>query len=115
MTKFKNQLCQSAEGIKAQRATFLEECATAEQNRLIQELEDQRRALTSKMMALTDIFPDSTFSTLAAKQDFDAKTWVHDIQDLKVELATNAIELKLARETSLEWFTEEAPAEETKA
>ena len=108
MNKFAQLLSQSNKDIKGQRAQLLAEDAKDAHEELLRNLRQSKRDLDRKLLALSDLAPDSELSLRVVKKDFSAKLWVEDIQATKIALANKIIEIKLAEETFKEWFYEEA-------
>ena len=109
MGKFNSLLNSSASTIKGVRAALVTETAQFEQEELVRTLGTQLRNKKNALLTITDIYPNSTLSLSVVKPEFDAKAWVRDIQNLKVEIANLKVELELAEETMTEWFGEETP------
>lgn len=109
MGKFNSLLNSGASTIKGVRAALVTETAQFEQEELVRTISTQLRNKKNALVAITDIYPNSTLSLEVVKSNFDAKTWVREIQSLKVEIANLTVELELANETMTEWFGEETP------
>ena len=80
---------------------------------LIRDLEREKRALENELLNLTDLSPDNAFDLKPGGKNFKATEWVDKIQDIKVQTMNLNIQLKIAKETQTEWFTDEST--ETKA
>ena len=104
--KFTTNLTLSNKEIKGKRADLLSADASDAQQDLVRELSANVRDLERTIMNLEDLSPDSTTSLHPTKGSFDAKKWVEDMQEAKVQLKMSKIELKLAKETLEEYFTE---------
>ena len=114
MNKFAKMLGSSSKEIRGARATLLSEDARFAQEELVRTLESEKRDLDRKLVAATDLYPDSELTLMVTRKDFEAKAWVSHIQKLKVALTAKNIELNLAKETYAEWFTE-VPVKEKSA
>jgi len=104
--KFIEELTLSNKQIKANRAKMICEDAKDAQEELLRQLNAEKRDLERKLLNLSDMSPDSQFSLRVTKDNFDAKAWVAEMQNLKVQLANKQVELELATATSREWFTD---------
>lgn len=102
--KFINNLTSSSEAIKGQRANLISANAQASQEELLRKLNQEKRDLEMKKMALSDIYPDSELSLLVTKSDFDAARWSRDYQQIGVQLLNKQVEIKIAQDTYDEWF-----------
>ena len=100
--KFVDQLTQSNENIRAERAQNAGQRTKIEQEALVRDLEKERLEIKSKIDDLGDLAPKS--STSLTIQDHDPKQWVKEMQELKVQLLNNKVALEAARETMTEWF-----------
>lgn len=107
MNKFITNLTASSDNIKSARAALISENAEASQRKLIETLKEIKRKLEGQKLALSDLYPDSELSLLVTKTSFDADKWARDLQNIKVSLLNNQVELKSAQETFDEWFTED--------
>lgn len=114
MNKFIKNLTLSDSGIKEKRARILGEQAKTAQQDLVTRLTKEKNSLDLKLDSLQDLAPDQNTSLRPGGENFNADTWVNQIQDTKIELLNKQIELKIATETFTEWFTA-APADETKS
>ena len=107
MSKFATQLSASNKDIKGKRAEMLAKEVGMEATDLVRGLEKDEMALENKIMRLTDLAPDSKDSLRPASKDFDAKSWVRELHQAKMDLKLKQIELKEAKEIVKEWFTDE--------
>ena len=107
MSKFAKQLSASNKDIKGQRAEMLAQEVGLEADDLVRGLKKEKIALTNKIMRLTDLAPDSKDSLRPASKDFDAKTWVRELHQAKMDLKLKDIELKEAEAICTEWFSDE--------
>jgi len=107
MSKFVSNLVKDSKGIKQQRAEILAEETKNEQDDLVREITKRKRDLEIKLLNLTDLSPDNTYSLKPGGEGFNPKSWVREIQNTKIELLNIAVELKAANETTAEWFGDE--------
>lgn len=107
MSKFVKNLVQDAKGIKEQRAKILAEDTKIELETLINQLRKDKRELDVKILNLTDLSPDNTYSLKPGGDNFNAAKWVDEMQDAKIALLNKQVELYTAEETYNEWFTED--------
>lgn len=105
MSKFETTLKASNKAIKATRAKLIAEDAEASQEDLLRHFKKKERELKSKLASLTDVYPDSELSLRVVKKDFNAAILFEDIHNVKVELANLQVEVKIAEETTKEWFS----------
>jgi hypothetical protein len=106
MNKFVQNLTQSGDGIKQQRAELLGSQAKTAQSNLVNRLTNERDTLKLQLDSLQDLSPDTTISLKPGGDNFNAGNWVNQIQNLKVQLLNKEIELKVANDTYTEWFGE---------
>lgn len=106
MNKFKSILSDNTDVALRRRAELISKNAEISQTNLINELEKERIKLENKLMSLTDLSPETTDSLKPATADFDADTWVVEIQETKQLLYDIEIQLTLARKTYKEFFEE---------
>ena len=104
MSKFVSNLVKDAKGIKEQRAKILAEDTKNEQEDLVRRLTREKRDLEVKLLNLTDLSPDNTYSLKPGGDKFDAKSWVKEMQSTKIDILNKTIELQTAEETLKEWF-----------
>lgn len=104
---FIKSLTASNSSIKASRAKMVSEDALDASEELIRNLKQEKRELERRLMSLSDMNRDSEFSLKVVKDDFNAKEWIKEIQEIKVQLANKEVELQLASETHNDWFKEE--------
>lgn len=107
MSKFVTNLVKDAKGIKQQRAEILAEETKNEQDDLVREITKRKRELEIKMLNLVDLSPDNSYSLKPGGNDYNAKSWVKEMQNTKVELLNVTVELQAAQETSKEWFSDD--------
>lgn len=103
-SKFFNNLNASHADIKAKRAEIICQDAKAAQQKLIDELSQKDRDLQRKLMSLEDLGPDSTISLNPISGSFNASDWVKEVQEVKIELRLNSVELEIAKATYTEYF-----------
>lgn len=106
MNKFAKNLAATHEEIKEKRAKNIAASALAAQEELIRGIEGEIRGYENELMDLEDLNTDSTTSLNPGKSEFDANSWVSRMQDVKINLLNKQVELKVAKETFTEYFTE---------
>ena len=104
--KFISNLTASNSEIKAARAKMVGEDVLDASEELLRNLKQEKRDLERRLLNLSDMNRDSELSLKVVKDNFDAKAWIKEIQDIKVELANKEVELQLAQDTHKEWFEE---------
>ena len=114
MNKFAKQLAKSNKSIKDDRAIALAKKATFAQEEILRDFEVQEIELEEKLETLQDLSPENSLSLLPTKGTFDAKEWVKQVHTVKMELEDLKINIKVAKETLKEWFTEEDDEESSK-
>lgn len=102
--EFLKNLTLSNAQIKEARAKVICEDAKDAQEEIVRVIKREKRELDSKLLSLTDMYPDSELSLRVVKTDFNAKTLFSEIQKCKIEREMKAVELRLAEETYQEWF-----------
>jgi predicted nucleic acid-binding Zn-ribbon protein len=113
--KFIKTLTASNKDIKKARAVMVSEDVLDASEELVRNIRQKKRELERRLMNLSDMNRDSELSLKVVKDNFDAKAWVKEIQEIKIELANIRVELELAEETHNEWFSEdEAEAKDVK-
>lgn len=105
--KFAKNLTLSNSQIKEARANIIAEDAKAAHEELLRMLKQEQRDLERRKLALSDLYPDSELSLRIAQPNFNAKTWVKDLQDIGVSLANKSVEIKIAQDTFDEWFSDD--------
>lgn len=102
--KFITVLTASNSTIKEARAKIVSEDVFDASDELTRSLKQEKRELERRLLNLSDMNRDSELSLKVVKDNFDAKAWIKEIQEVKVALAMKDVELKLATETHNEWF-----------
>jgi hypothetical protein len=105
--KFIKTLTASNKDIKKARAVMVSEDVLDASEELVRNIRQKKRELERRLMNLSDMNRDSELSLKVVKDNFDAKAWVKEIQEIKIELANIRVELELAEETHNEWFSED--------
>jgi len=106
-TKFARNLSASNKDIRGQRADMLSEEVALEVEGFVGDLKRERVSLKNKIVRLTDLAPDSKDSLRAGSKDFNAKAWVAELHQAKMDLKLKEIELEVGNSIEKEWFTEE--------
>lgn len=110
--KFYRHVTASDKSIKGTRAKVVVRAAKTAQTNLVNKLEAEYDKLDLKLETLNDVFPNSTTS-LKVAENFDADAWAKEMQDTKISLLNKEVELKTAKKTYADWFTEkEEPIDE---
>lgn|SRR5574343_1051605 len=108
MNKFEQNLVKSDASIKQTRARIIASQAKSAQEKIIQGLKDKKDNLELELENLQDLSPTSTTSlVLAGGKDFDSTKWAQKLQEIKLALITNKVELDAAQATYDEWFKKE--------
>lgn len=112
MNKFMSILSDNTSEALKRRADLISQNAEIAQTNLINKLKQDKLELENKVISLTDMSPQTTDSLTPNSGNFDAKTWVIEMQKTKQELHNINIQIKLAQETFDEFFTEKEEKEE---
>ena len=104
--KFTRNITLSNKDIRGKRADIMSDNAKAAQQDLINALEAGKRQLTTKLMDLEDLSPDSELSLRPTKSGFDAEKWVSSLQEVKIALIENEVRLNCALGTFKEYFAD---------
>lgn len=107
MSKFETNLSKNADEVKKQRAKIITEETAACQTDLVNKYQAEKRQLELKLLNLSDVSPDNTYSLRPAGPSYDAQKWVNEMQNLKFDLLANSVNLQIALKTQEEWFKDE--------
>jgi len=102
--KFAAQIAASTEEIKGARAEKLAKSVKRAAEDLERKLDGEVDELESKILDLSDLAPDTSYSLRPGGGDFNAKGWVNDMHEATLELELKKIELKVAQDILKEWF-----------
>ena len=108
MKKFELVLGRDGDAIMKQRASNVTKLAEMAQIAMVNGLEKRKIELEMEKTALLDLSPDNRYS-LKPGADFKADAWVNDYQRVTIELLNIEIELRAAKATTAELFTETEP------
>lgn len=100
-------MLESSSEILKKRATMVATNLEIEQTNWVNNLKQEKMKLEMKIQDLTDFAPDSTDSLRPASKNFDAKQWVKELNEAKIELYELNIALEIAEEVTKEYFTDE--------
>jgi hypothetical protein len=106
MNKFVSLISADNTGIKESRAKNLGEEVKIEMETLVNNLKRDKLSMENKLARLTDLAPKNAMDLTVGGENFDAKTWVKDLQNTKIQILNKEIELKVAQETFSEWFAD---------
>lgn len=107
MKKFQELISDNTSASLQRRAAQIATSAEIAQQNLVNALKQEKTNVELKIVALTDLAPDSTDSLRPGSKDWDAVEWVKKLQNAKQELYQINIQLKLAQETFDEYFSEQ--------
>ena len=105
MNKIIKTMLESPSDILKKRATMIATNLEIEQTNWINTLKQEIMKLEMKIQDLTDFAPDSTDSLRPASKNFDAKQWVKELNEAKIELYELEISLEIAEGITKEYFT----------
>lgn len=111
MSKFVKNLTQDADGVKAQRASIIASATKSKQESLVNKLKEQKLELDTKLLNLTDLSPDNSFSLKPGGDNYDPERWVIEMQNTQIAILNKKIEIEVAERTLKEWFGEEPQTE----
>ena len=106
MNKFEEIVGNNSNAVLARRATHLADTAKLSQESLMNTLKTKKAELEGKIINLTDLAPTSKDSLAPGVVDFNAKNWVEELQNLKLQLYDLEVSIKLANETYSEYFVD---------
>ncbi len=106
MNKFLELISAGKEKIYEQRAKSLARQAEGEQKKLINNLESKLEEKNLQICDLTDLGPESNTSLRPGKPGWSAAEWVDQLQTAKCEKKEIEEQLKIAKETYKEYFSE---------
>ena len=109
MKKFQSILTRKGDDVIVARAESISTLAEMSQTALVNELEKQKIELEMKKQEMLDMSPDNRYS-LRVGDNFKADTWVSDYQAVSVNLINIEIELKVAKATQDDLFTDKEQA-----
>lgn len=106
MNKFIQNISNNS-SILTDRAALVGNQASLEQENLVRGFESQINRLKMEIMQMCDLSPADSTSLKPVGQVVDNPSgWVKDLHNKKKALALLQIDLKIAQETTTEWFTE---------
>lgn len=106
MNKFEKMLSADSSTTLGKRANILSESTISEVENFINNLKAEKRALASRMLDLTDLAPDNTYSLRPGGKDFNATKWMSELHKTRMDIALKQIELDEAQAIHDEWFSE---------
>lgn len=107
--KFVSIIAGNAEGIRLKRAENTASAAKLAQQSLINDLSKTVQTIEAQLNQKLDLGPDSADSLRPVERNFDADSWVREVQSLKVSLNKANESLSIALATNSEWFDEIPP------
>lgn len=105
MKKFERMLTRDGDKVMAARANSVSSLAEMAQTALVNRLEKRKIELEMKKQELLDMSPDNRYS-LRVGENFQADQWVSDYQNIGINIINNEVELKVAKQTFAELFTD---------
>ena len=106
MNRFEEIVGNNSNAVLARRATHLAYTAKLSQESLMNTLKTKKAELEGRIINLTDLAPTSKDSLAPGVVDFNAKNWVEELQNLKLQLYDLEVSIKLANETYSEYFVD---------
>ena len=104
-SNFVAQLKRSNSKIRADRAQRIGAKVANAQSRMIMDIEEGISNKQDKLDAMMDLSTDNTSTSLnVVSPDFDANSFVTNINKLKTEIRLEQIKLEIAQDTTKEWF-----------
>lgn len=111
MNRFEEIVGNNSNAVLARRATHLADTAKLSQESLMNTLKTKKAELEGRIINLTDLAPTSKDSLAPGVEDFNAKNWVEELQNLKLQLYDLEVSIKLAKETYSEYFSDIKPTD----
>ena len=108
MNKFTKLITEGADKTLQRRAEAVSTAAEIAQQNLVNKLKLDKSNLELKITNLTDLAPDSKDSLRPCDANWNANTWVTDLQKAKQDIYNVTIQLDIAKKTYDEFFKEEA-------
>ena len=106
MNRFEEIVGNNSNAVLARRATHLADTAKLSQESLMNTLKTKKAELEGRIINLTDLAPTSKDSLAPRVVDFNAKNWIEELQNLKLQLYDLEVSIKLANETYSEYFVD---------
>ena len=94
--KFYDTLVASGDDVKGKRGELLVKSVKKAAKKKVDEIEDEIDTLETTLLNLTDLGPENTYSLRPTSKDFDAKKWVDEMHETRLEIALKKIELETA-------------------
>ena len=106
MNKFEAMLASKPEAIQAQRAKDVAEDCKIATEEIVRANEKKVRDIKRQITQLSDLSPETTFSLQVVKPGFNAEKWAAELHDLEVELLAAEVDLRVAKKTYANWFSD---------
>lgn len=104
MNKFEKTISDTG-NILTQRGKNLSDTVVLEVEELTFRIKKEKALLENKIVNLTDIAPDNTYSLRPGGPDFNATEWVKELFDTKLKLSMVDVKLDVVKNIKKEWFT----------
>lgn len=106
MKKITKMICGNNKELLTKRVETLVSMLELNHSALVNDLKQTKTRLEMELEKLKDLGPTSTTSLTVETKDVDPQHWVKKVQGIKEDLYFTNIKLKLAEETTDEFFTE---------
>lgn len=107
-SKFEAQLVRDNKTIRADRGKRIAESLADAQARLIMDIKGEKRKREDALAAMTDLTSDNqTTSMNVISPNFNADTFVREMNKLQVEIKKLDEQLSVAESTNKDWFLAE--------
>lgn len=106
MNKFTKLIASNGDSVLVKRAETIAKNAKISQENLINRLLEEKNNKELELDRITDLAPKDKNSLVAVDSDWNPKEWVTKVQNIKQDLYSLDIQLKIARETFDEFFKE---------
>ena len=106
MNKFQKSIASSNEVTLTKRAGLLVSSVENQMNQKLFSIKNKINEVEMRVERLTDVAPENTYDLRPGGNGFDPAKWVENLVNLKTELYTLNIELKIAEDIQEEWFAD---------
>lgn len=106
MNKFTQMISSNGNKTLVRRAQNIATNAEIAQKTLLNQLIQKKTTLQLRLDTTMDLAPKNSQDLIVASGDWNPETWVTEIQNIKQELYSIEIQIKLAQETYDEFFKE---------
>lgn len=106
MNKFTKLIASNGDAVLVKRAETIAKNAKISQENLINRLLEEKNNKELELDRITDLAPKDKNSLVAVDSDWNPKEWVLKVQEIKQDLYSLDIQIKIAQQTFDEFFKE---------